>query len=168
RAATVPGAAPCARPEPRGPTTRRPVRHRPRRGAAFDEHNRDTRPHYARDVPVATSHPVGTAVRLDRLLGDVEVLGLRGDPAVEINAIDYDSRAVRPGALFCCLRGEHTDGHDHAAAAGSAGAVALLCERHLPLDVTQVVVDDARVAMAQVAATIFDHPSRDLEVVGVT
>jgi UDP-N-acetylmuramoyl-L-alanyl-D-glutamate--2,6-diaminopimelate ligase len=107
-------------------------------------------------------------VRLDRLLGDVEVLDLRGDPTVEVSAVSYDSRAVRPGALFCCVRGERTDGHHHARAATSAGAVALLCDRALPLDVPQVVVPDVRTAMAHAAATFHGHPSRRLEVIGVT
>ena len=107
-------------------------------------------------------------MRLDRLLGDVEVLDLRGDATVEVSAVSYDSRAVRPGALFCCVRGERTDGHQYARAATSAGAVALLCERALALDVTQVVVADVRTAMAHAAAAFHGHPSRQLEVVGVT
>jgi len=107
-------------------------------------------------------------VRLDRLLGEVEVIVLRGDSTLEVTAVSYDSRAVRPGALFCCVRGERVDGHDHARAAVSAGAVALLCERVLPVDVPQVVVADVRTAMANAAAAFHDHPSRALEVVGVT
>src|SRR5205807_1061434 len=108
-------------------------------------------------------------VRLDRLLGDVEVLHVRGDPAsTEVLAITHDSTAVLPGSLFCCVPGARRDGHDFAAEAVEAGAVALLCERPLPIEVTQVVVRDARAAMAPVAAALFDHPSRALEVVGVT
>ena len=102
-------------------------------------------------------------MRLDRLLGDVEVIDLRGDSTLEVTAVSYDSRAVHPGALFCCVRGERVDGHDHA-----RGAVALLCERVLPVDVPQVVVADVRTAMANAAAAFHDHPSRALEVVGVT
>jgi UDP-N-acetylmuramoyl-L-alanyl-D-glutamate--2,6-diaminopimelate ligase len=107
-------------------------------------------------------------VRLDRLLGDVEVLDLRGDSTVEVTAVSYDSRAVRPGALFCCVRGERSDGHNYARSATSAGAVALLCERPLAVDVPQVVVADVRTAMPYAAAAFHDHPSRRLEVVGVT
>ena len=108
-------------------------------------------------------------MRLDRLLGEVEVLDLRGDPAgTEVAAITHDSRAVTPGALFCCVPGARTDGHDLAAEAVSAGASALLCERVLPVDVTQVVVRRVRASMAPVAAAFFGHPSRRLAVTGVT
>jgi UDP-N-acetylmuramoyl-L-alanyl-D-glutamate--2,6-diaminopimelate ligase len=106
---------------------------------------------------------------LDQLLGGVEVLEVRGDPAsTDVTAITHDSRAVVPGSLFCCVPGAHQDGHAFAGQAVDAGAVALLDERVLPLEVAQVVVAQARVAMAPVAAAFFGHPSRQLQVVGVT
>lgn len=86
----------------------------------------------------------------------------------EVVDVVADSRAAAPGALFCCIRGEHHDGHDHAAAAVAAGAVALLCERTLPLDVAQLVVPDSRIAMAPVAARVHGDPSSKMDVVGVT
>ncbi|MDQ3146272.1 MAG: UDP-N-acetylmuramoyl-L-alanyl-D-glutamate--2,6-diaminopimelate ligase, partial [Actinomycetota bacterium] len=75
---------------------------------------------------------------------------------------------VVPGALFCCVRGQRDDGHDHAAHAVERGAVALLCERPLDLDVPQVVVPDSRVQMGRAAAAFHGHPSRAIDVVGVT
>jgi UDP-N-acetylmuramoyl-L-alanyl-D-glutamate--2,6-diaminopimelate ligase len=108
-------------------------------------------------------------MRLDQLLGGVEVLGRRGDPvSTEVLAVTHDSRAVVPGALFCCLPGERDDGHDFAGAAVDAGAAALLCERPLDVAVTQVIVADARAAMAPIAAAFHGHPSRALAVAGVT
>jgi len=85
-------------------------------------------------------------------------------------AVTHDSATVVAGALFCCVRGNRVDGHDFASEAVAAGAVAVLCERRLdlPASVVQVEVDDARVAMAYLAAALFDHPSRRMDVVGVT
>ncbi len=111
-------------------------------------------------------------VRLDRLLADVGVLRLRGDPAsVDVDGITAASGTVRPGSLFCCVRGRVVDGHDFAPAAVAAGAVAVLGERELPGlpgEVPQVIVADSRAAMAPVAAALHGHPSRRLAVVGVT
>ena len=108
-------------------------------------------------------------MRLSRLLGDVEVGSVRGDPdRTEIVAVAQNADDVVPGALFCCVRGARSDGHDFAARAVAAGAAALLCQRELDIDVPQVVVDDVRSAMARVAAALFDHPSRRMDVVGVT
>ena len=110
-------------------------------------------------------------MRLSRLLGDLQVQSVRGDPyGAEVVAVTHDSAAVVPGALFCCVRGSRADGHDFAAAAVAAGAVALLCERVVDVapHVPPVVVADVRAAMAHAAAALFDHPSQRLAVVGVT
>jgi UDP-N-acetylmuramoyl-L-alanyl-D-glutamate--2,6-diaminopimelate ligase len=85
-----------------------------------------------------------------------------------VSGVVHDSRAVRGGELFCCVRGAHVDGHDLAAQARDAGAAALLCERALPVDLPQAIVASTREAMGPVAASFWEHPSRSLDVVGVT
>jgi UDP-N-acetylmuramoyl-L-alanyl-D-glutamate--2,6-diaminopimelate ligase len=108
---------------------------------------------------------------MDRLLEGVEVTETRGDPAAtEVTSIVFDSRAVEPGALFFCVPGRHTDGHDFAPAAVRGGAVGLVVERPLPLDVAQAVVapGTVRSAMARMACAFYDNPSRSLTTVGVT
>lgn len=105
------------------------------------------------------------------LIEDVDVLDIRGDlTSVEITSVDFDSRAVHRGSLFCCVPGEHTDGHLHAAGAVAAGAVSLLCEHFVDLDVPQarVAAGAIRPAMATVASSFYDHPSRAMTMVGVT
>jgi UDP-N-acetylmuramoyl-L-alanyl-D-glutamate--2,6-diaminopimelate ligase len=80
----------------------------------------------------------------------------------------YDSRKVGAGTLFFCVLGEKVDGHEFAAGAVEAGAVALVVERELDLRVAQVVVADARAAMAPLAARFWGDPTGELRVVGVT
>lgn len=104
--------------------------------------------------------------RLTPTFPNIELIGGMQDVAVTM--VTHDSREVRPGALFCCVVGSVVDGHDHAADAVANGAVALLCERPLDLGVCEFRVDDVRRAMGHVAAAFHDHPSRSLEVVGVT
>jgi len=108
-------------------------------------------------------------VRLDDLLRAVPVTQIVGDPAVvEVASVVHDSRAVTDGSLFCCIPGALVDGHDFAAGAVEAGAVALLCERSLPLTVAQAVVPETRAAIGPVAAAFHGDPSRALDVVGIT
>jgi UDP-N-acetylmuramoyl-L-alanyl-D-glutamate--2,6-diaminopimelate ligase len=108
-------------------------------------------------------------VRLDELAAAAEALRTTGDSAVEIAALAYDSRRVEPGTLFFCVVGEKADGHEFAAAAIERGAAALVVERALPeLEVPQVTVADARVAMAPVAARFWGDPTADLRVAGIT
>jgi UDP-N-acetylmuramoyl-L-alanyl-D-glutamate--2,6-diaminopimelate ligase len=91
-----------------------------------------------------------------------------GVPDVEVSDLAYDSREVRPGTLFFCVVGFTQDGHEFAADAVRAGAVALVVERRLELDVPQVLVRCARAAMAPAAAAFFGDPTAELTTVGVT
>jgi UDP-N-acetylmuramoyl-L-alanyl-D-glutamate--2,6-diaminopimelate ligase len=93
---------------------------------------------------------------------------VRGDPAVSVLDVAYDSRAVGTGALFCCVPGEVADGHDFARAALDAGAAALLVERWLDVPATQVRVGSVREAMGPVAARAFREPAAALTTIGVT
>ena len=98
-------------------------------------------------------------------LDRIEVLG---DDTVSISSVDFDSRRVGPGSLFCCLRGAQTDGHAFAEQARVDGAVALLVDHRIDVDLVQLVVADTRMAMGLLAASFFGHPSRNLTLVGVT
>jgi UDP-N-acetylmuramoyl-L-alanyl-D-glutamate--2,6-diaminopimelate ligase len=107
-------------------------------------------------------------VQLAELLDGLAVVDVRGDAGVTITSVTHDSRLVAPGALFCCVPGRVTDGHDHAPDAVRAGAVALLCERPLDLGPTEVIVPEARAAMGPVAAAFHGRPSEHLDVIGIT
>jgi UDP-N-acetylmuramoyl-L-alanyl-D-glutamate--2,6-diaminopimelate ligase len=111
-------------------------------------------------------------VRLDALLDGAGPLGpgvrLRGDAATEITGVSMDSRAVAPGHLFACVRGNRADGHSFAPDAVAKGASALLCERSLDLGVPEVIVPSVREALGPLASSLYGHPSRSLKLVGVT
>ncbi len=105
----------------------------------------------------------------DLIPAELGASGLTGeDAAVEIADLAYDSRRVGPDALFFCVPGERSDGHDHAAQAVRAGAAALVVERPLGLGVPEVLVRSARAAMGPVAARFHGDPARELPVLGVT
>ncbi|MGE0028386.1 MAG: UDP-N-acetylmuramoyl-L-alanyl-D-glutamate--2,6-diaminopimelate ligase [Thermoleophilia bacterium] len=86
-----------------------------------------------------------------------------------ITSVVHRASEAGPGALFCALPGLRADGHDYVAEAASRGAAAAVVEREVPgVAIPQVVVPDARLAMALAAAAVAGHPSDDLIVVGVT
>ena len=91
-----------------------------------------------------------------------------GDPATPVTEAAYDSRSVRPGSLFFCVRGEHADGHDLADVALAAGARAFVVERLLNIDAPQLLVASVRAAMGPMSAVVFGRPSESMETVGVT
>jgi UDP-N-acetylmuramoyl-L-alanyl-D-glutamate--2,6-diaminopimelate ligase len=96
-----------------------------------------------------------------------DVIG-REAPPVEVTALAYDNRAVTAGTLFFCVPGFTRDGHDFAPDAIARGAVALVVERPLGLGVPEILVDDARAAMAPAAAALAGDPTARLTAVGIT
>jgi UDP-N-acetylmuramoyl-tripeptide--D-alanyl-D-alanine ligase len=94
------------------------------------------------------------------------ILAGGADPDAVVSApVAFDSRRVESGGLFLALPGERTDGHDHAAAAVAAGAVAILATR--ALDVPCVVVSDGLTALAALAREVLQRLP-DIVVIGVT
>jgi UDP-N-acetylmuramoyl-L-alanyl-D-glutamate--2,6-diaminopimelate ligase len=97
-----------------------------------------------------------------------EAIGVAGVPSVEILDLAYDTRATGTGALFFCISGARMDGHELAPAAVEAGAVAVVVERRLDLDVPQLLVPSVRAAIGPLASRFFRDPSQELDVAAVT
>jgi UDP-N-acetylmuramoyl-L-alanyl-D-glutamate--2,6-diaminopimelate ligase len=107
-------------------------------------------------------------MRLDELAAEVDGARVVGGSTVEIADLAYDSRRVGPGTLFFCVVGEKRDGHEFAEQVVAAGATALVVERELAVGVPQLLVEDARAAMAPLAARFHGDPTAQLRVVGAT
>src|SRR5262245_17981488 len=87
-----------------------------------------------------------------------------------VTAVTYDSRQAGPGAVFVALRGANADGASFARDALNRGAVAVVSEVSAPGDVTRpwIQVPDARLSLAALSARLFDNPSEELTLVGIT
>ncbi len=85
-------------------------------------------------------------------------------------SVETDSRACTPGSVYVARRGEQADGHDYAPAAIAAGAVCLVVERLLDLDVAQVLVTDSTQALGQLARSYLAElrAAGPISVVGIT
>jgi UDP-N-acetylmuramoyl-L-alanyl-D-glutamate--2,6-diaminopimelate ligase len=91
-----------------------------------------------------------------------------GNPSVPIDSLEVDSRKAKPGCLFFCLPGHTVDGHDFAPQAIERGAAALVTTRELAVSLPQLVVKDARQALAILADYYYERPSHKLLPVGIT
>ena len=109
--------------------------------------------------------------RLEELLDNVRALEIENSANPVVGSLTYDSRAVEQGACFFAVRGTQSDGHRYITSAIERGAVAIICEE-MPESrvegVSYVKVEDSNIAMAHIAAAYYDHPSRELRLVGVT
>ena len=110
------------------------------------------------------------------LISEVGSVGSAGSSAAPISGVEYDSRRVRPGAVFVAMKGGSTDGNRFVEKAISAGALGVITESAQTFDHLTVYqaglpvlhVEHGRRALAQASAAFFGHPERSLAVTGIT
>lgn len=104
---------------------------------------------------------------LREVLDGLSVIETNCDPDMEISAVCHDSRNVKAGALFVAISGFQMDGNRFVRAALEGGAVAVVTEQ--PTAGTPYIqVEDARLALAVIAANFQRHPAREMKMIGVT
>jgi UDP-N-acetylmuramoyl-L-alanyl-D-glutamate--2,6-diaminopimelate ligase len=106
--------------------------------------------------------------KLDELICSLYEYKKNGSTNPVIKSIEMDSRLVQDGSLFICIEGYTVDGHDYAMQAIGNGAVALISEKPLSVDVPVILVKDTKRAMAILANVFYDHPTTKFSLIGVT
>ncbi len=109
-------------------------------------------------------------MKLEKLLERLTYQCLQGSTDVEVSGLANDSRQVRDGALFFCIRGAVTDGHKYAQEVTGKGASVLIVEEpvEVPETVTVIQVEDTRIAMALISAAYYGYPAEQMKIIGVT
>ena len=87
-----------------------------------------------------------------------------------ISGIQYDSRKVELGNLFIAVKGFQSDGHQYIRQAVDNGAIAVMIsdEAYCSNEYPWILVDDCRLAMAEIGSAYYEHPSKKLKLIGVT
>lgn len=108
-------------------------------------------------------------MQLKELLQGLEY-SCSGDLQVTVADLIYDSRKIKPGCAFVCLRGAQADGHRYARQAVQDGACAIIAEEPIELSeqIPVVIVPDTRYALAVMSAAYFGHPAQRMKIIGVT
>src|SRR5882672_8380211 len=95
---------------------------------------------------------------------------LSGDETAVVSDVTHDSRRAGPGSMFVAVRGELFDAHKFIPQVMAQGAVGVISELPAPADFVGawLQVENVRRAMALAAAEVQHHPSRELQLVGIT
>ncbi|WP_343668633.1 UDP-N-acetylmuramoyl-L-alanyl-D-glutamate--2,6-diaminopimelate ligase [Chitinophaga sp.] len=105
------------------------------------------------------------------ILYNVNIVAVKGSTDTAVNALNIDSRAIKPGDAFIAIRGVHADGHLFIDKAVQNGAIAVICEE-LPAqtaeNVVYVQVSSSTTAAGMIAGNFYDNPSHKVQLVGVT
>ncbi|MBI3404587.1 MAG: UDP-N-acetylmuramoyl-L-alanyl-D-glutamate--2,6-diaminopimelate ligase [Acidobacteria bacterium] len=126
-------------------------------------------------------------MKLNDFLDGIDPLSISGPAEPAVHSIAYNSREVKPGALFVAMHGEKTDGNRYAFDAVERGAVAIVSElprpwtkdwasilaqpiapREISDSITWIQVTDARKALAIISANFFRRPAETLKLIGLT
>lgn len=111
-------------------------------------------------------------MQLTHLLRGLDYVG-QGSLALsdtDVTELVFDSRKAKGGTVFFALKGVNADGHDYIEKAVNQGTLIIVCEKvDKAIDgVLYIVVKNSHYALGQMACNFFDHPSRQLKLVGVT
>lgn len=107
-------------------------------------------------------------MKLKKLLSAIEYTA-ENVPEIDICDLVYDSRLVKPGCAFVCLRGAVSDGHKYAAMAVEKGAAVVIAEEPVDVPVPVILTENTRSALAYLSAKFFGNPAdQDIKVIGIT
>ena len=98
----------------------------------------------------------------------VDPAAAAGPAPAFVGGAAYDSRAVKPGDAFFALKGLEADGARYAAQAASNGAACVVAEAPTGVTVAEVMVGEARKALAEAAVALYKDPSQRLTLIGLT
>lgn len=104
-------------------------------------------------------------MKLSQILNGVKVLNTYDD--VEVCDVTQDSRLVKEGFLFVCVKGAAFDGHSVAAEMLEKGAAAVVVEHDLGLH-NQILVENSRACFSPICANFFGNPAKKLKLIGLT
>ncbi len=107
-------------------------------------------------------------MKLQKLLEGVMILDSNVSMDMSVSRVIYDSRKVTGGCVFVAVAGFATDGNRYIPMALEKGAAVVVTAKKPEGDVPYVLVENDRLAMAQIAANNFEHPGDAMTLIGVT
>ncbi len=106
-------------------------------------------------------------MKLLDLLKKVNVIKILGKKDVDVKEIVFDSNKVTKGSLFVCLKGLEFDGYSYIKQVEQYGGIAIVCEREVETNLTQIIVDDCRKALSLLSSAINNYADTKIRKIGV-
>ena len=110
-------------------------------------------------------------MKLEEILGGINVAEIKGNISKEISGLEIDSRKIESGHMFVAVKGTQTDGHAYIGKAIEKGASVIVCETYpdnLNSDITYIKVNNTEEVVGKLATAFYGHPTSKLKLVGVT
>ncbi len=107
-------------------------------------------------------------MKLKDLLKDVPMLACTADLQTEISGVCYDSRKVSAGDAFVAVTGFAADGNRFIPMALDRGAAVVVTARKPQQEISYVLVESDRLALAKMSCNFYDHPADTMTMIGIT
>lgn len=109
-------------------------------------------------------------MKVKELLQGLEYEVLNGNLELEVNGIEYDSRNISEGDIFVAIEGFKVDGHKFIEKAINEGAKVVVCSKEIKIEkgITYIKVKNTRKALAIMASNLYDNPSKNIKLIGIT
>lgn len=106
-------------------------------------------------------------MKLDKLLKGLKVKKIIGNQNIDVNDVVIDSKNITNNSLYICIKGNEYDGHDFVNKIINYGCVAIVSEKELETSLTQVIVENSRIAMSEIASNLYDNVDKKMKLVAV-
>mgnify|MGYP005845043297 CR=1 FL=1 len=109
--------------------------------------------------------------RISEILEGVEILKFRGNPNTVVSRLSSNSKDVRENYVFVARKGRKFDGHDFCLEAVLKGASSIIAEKDISIPLQPkyfAIVKDSKSASGIMAKNLYDNPTKNMLVIGVT
>ena len=114
-------------------------------------------------------------MELKKVLEGIKNIKIRGNVDLDISNVENNSKKVTQNSLFVAIKGFDVDGHKFVEEAIKNGAIAVMLDMNadlkgikIPKDITVIIAEDTRYALAIASCNFYDNPSRKFKLIGVT
>ena len=107
-------------------------------------------------------------MELNKLIQNIKIVKQINNLNPEILGVTFNSNDVKPGYVFVCLNGVKTSGKNYVLNAINNGAVACVTEEELDVEITQIVVENARFALGIICKQFYDNACDNLKIIMIT
>ena len=89
-------------------------------------------------------------------------------PCIKINDIKINSKDVKQDDLFVCIKGVTKDRNDYIEEAINNGAVAIVTNKDIKLNIPVIKVDNPNKELVNICKKFYDFNQEDFKIIGVT
>lgn len=108
-------------------------------------------------------------MKLENLLSGTEIPFPADLSDIEVTGLTYNSKLVKKGYAFVCMKGFHTDGHIYAMDAAFRGASVIISEEDLDIKAIPVLkANDSRRVLSKMSANFYENKEAAFHLYGIT